>query len=280
MSELTKRVLFALGAAPVFLGMLWLGGWYFYIMMILIALMVHREMFALCKAGGLNPDYAGSVILLLWLLSTPLPTGSLQIFAVLIMLMLAREVMRKDKNISGNFSSTLFTAIYPGIAFLSIAQLRQISEPLIIPGMEFNHPELALAYTLLFVLMIWGNDIFAYFGGKTFGKHPLAPYISPKKTWEGFFSGFIGGLAAVGITMFFYADVLPDFLYLLPAVLITGIFGPLGDLAASKMKRASQIKDSSTILPGHGGFFDRFDAMMLAAPAYLLYVYFLLHQFG
>jgi phosphatidate cytidylyltransferase len=124
---------------------------------------------------------------------------------------------------------------------------------------------------LTLFLMIWGNDVFAYFGGKTWGKTPLAPTISPNKTLEGFWFGFLG--AAVGFLIAYWlADPYPFNLWaLFPAVLIIGILGPLGDIAESRLKRLANVKDSSSILPGHGGFFDRFDSMILTAP----FIYFL-----
>lgn len=123
--------------------------------------------------------------------------------------------------------------------------------------------------------MIWGNDVFAYFGGKNFGKTPLVPLISPNKTREGFYFGFLG--SAVGfLIVYFIADSFPLPLWsVLPAVAITGSLGPIGDVAASRLKRLANVKDSSTLLPGHGGFFDRFDSMILAAP-FIYFLYYLI----
>jgi phosphatidate cytidylyltransferase len=121
--------------------------------------------------------------------------------------------------------------------------------------------------------MIWGNDIAAYFGGRTFGKHKMAPHISPKKTWEGFASGFIGSFIGFGFAVLILNEGNNMTWYsILAMVLLTGIFGPIGDLTASKFKRAAEIKDSSTLLPGHGGFYDRFDSTLVVAPAILIYL--------
>lgn len=124
--------------------------------------------------------------------------------------------------------------------------------------------------------MIWGNDIFAYFGGKSFGKQPLAPTISPKKTWEGFWFGFLG--AAVGLLATFYiARVFPvQFWQVFPVVFIVSTLGPAGDLLASRLKRLAGVKDSSALLPGHGGFFDRFDALILSSPFVFFYFHLLM----
>ena len=128
-------------------------------------------------------------------------------------------------------------------------------------------------YSIILIFMVWGSDVFAYFGGKTFGKNALAPTISPNKTWEGFFSGYIGSI--IGATAVFYLVpfTMPfDILQIVPLALMVATFGPIGDLLESKMKRTANMKDSSNILPGHGGFFDRFDALILAAPVAYVYL--------
>ncbi len=118
--------------------------------------------------------------------------------------------------------------------------------------------------TLGILCIIWANDVFAYFAGRAFGKHKLFERISPKKTWEGFAGGFVAALACAAV-LSHYSTALT-----LPQWVITGalvsIAGTFGDLAESMFKRSLHIKDSSQILPGHGGFLDRFDALLIAVP--------------
>ena len=122
----------------------------------------------------------------------------------------------------------------------------------------------ALLFYLLFVISF--SDIFAYFGGKRFGKSMLAPTISPKKTWEGSFFGVVGGGivgAVVGeITMSMF------WLYGMLLAMVLAVVGQFGDLIESKIKRLCNVKDSGKILPGHGGILDRIDGHMLAAPVF------------
>lgn len=121
-----------------------------------------------------------------------------------------------------------------------------------------------------FVIAVWSYDTLAYFTGRTFGKHKLFERISPNKTWE----GFIGGSAAAVICCFIfskYSEELSVAEWIGVAVIII-IFGTIGDLVESKFKRSLQLKDSSHILPGHGGFLDRFDAMLMAIPFVFLYI--------
>jgi phosphatidate cytidylyltransferase len=94
----------------------------------------------------------------------------------------------------------------------------------------------------------------------------LAPHISPKKTWEGFVSGFVGaGIGLVLVQLAFGPSYPIHIIMSLTLILVVSIFGPAGDLAESKLKRFVNIKDSSDIIPGHGGVFDRFDALLMAA---------------
>ncbi len=125
--------------------------------------------------------------------------------------------------------------------------------------------------TLLGVFfMIWGSDVFAYFAGRQFGKRKLFPAISPKKTWAGFIGAGIGTLILAAV----FSQVLvhlPLIQWLIMGLLIW-LFGSLGDLVESSFKRHFNIKDSGTILAGHGGFLDRLDSFIFAIPVVILYL--------
>ena len=122
----------------------------------------------------------------------------------------------------------------------------------------------ALLFYLLLVISF--SDIFAYFGGKRFGKSLLAPNISPKKTWEGSFSGVVGG----GLVGAVFGELTMSMFWLFGLILamLLAVVGQLGDLVESKIKRLCNVKDSGTLLPGHGGILDRIDGHMLAAPVF------------
>lgn len=125
----------------------------------------------------------------------------------------------------------------------------------------------------LFIL-IWSSDTFAYFTGKFFGKHKMAPKISPKKTWE----GFAGGVVLTLILGFFVEKYFPELRgnWMVVGVLVA-VFGPLGDLVESQLKRNFGVKDSGNIIPGHGGILDRLDSFIICAP--VVYLYFILEKF-
>lgn len=113
-------------------------------------------------------------------------------------------------------------------------------------------------------LSVWANDSFAYLVGSKFGRHKLAPRVSPKKSWEGFFAGLVG--SAVFWCLF---TLIPGVAMSIPQALafgvVSGLMGVLGDLAESRIKRNSGFKDSGTIMPGHGGLLDRCDSLFLVA---------------
>lgn len=127
-------------------------------------------------------------------------------------------------------------------------------------------------FALICLILVWVSDTFAFWGGKTFGKHKLAEKISPKKTWEGSLFGFtftiIGGI----IITFLYPK---DFalLQMIVIAVIIGIFAQLGDLFESQIKRSVSRKDSSQLIPGHGGFLDRFDSILFSVPALYIFLY-------
>jgi phosphatidate cytidylyltransferase len=117
---------------------------------------------------------------------------------------------------------------------------------------------------LLVVFSVWINDVLAYFIGSLFGRHRLAPAISPKKSWEGFFAGAVGTIGA-----WYAASLVPTFgLTGTQAILAgaaVGVGAVVGDLAESRMKREAGVKDSGTWLPGHGGFLDRLDSLIMVS---------------
>lgn len=125
---------------------------------------------------------------------------------------------------------------------------------------------------MLFVL-IWSSDSFAYFAGRLFGKHKMAPKISPKKTWE----GFAGGVIFTLILGYFIEQKMPEMRgnWMLIGFLVS-IFAPLGDLVESQLKRTFGVKDSGNIIPGHGGVLDRLDSFIICAP--VVYLYFIVNQ--
>lgn len=262
MNELTRRVLFAVPAAAFFLWVTWMGGWLFNGTVILLALVMVWEHARLLRMAGQHVDAVFPYTIGLWILLSPYLLYVLEIGIGILLLLLAVELFRSTKRAVPELASTLFCGFYVPVGMMSFILIRQTPT---------GDAGFWLAVSLL--LMVWGNDIFAYFGGKNFGKRLMAPSISPKKTWEGFFSGVIGAAAGLAIVFLAVPGAFSlSYAWMVPAAILISIFGPIGDLTESRFKRLAGVKDSSNLLPGHGGLFDRFDAMILAAPAMLLYL--------
>lgn len=130
-------------------------------------------------------------------------------------------------------------------------------------------------YPIVIIITIWINDTMAYLTGSVYGKTQLSK-ISPKKTWEGTLSGIILSVIIVALFIGFSVPEIyrPEIIGL---PLVIAVAGTFGDLLESKLKRLAGVKDSGKLMPGHGGFLDRFDSMLLAIPAAWLYVYFFLN---
>lgn len=266
MSELARRIFFAVPAALFFLWVTWIGGLFFEAMIAVIAVVVIWEISSMLKKTG-SPIFTSLVVLTacyVWFLIKLPWIWTIAITAVLLIAGFIAVI--GDRSLfKQRLLGSIFTGVYAVFGMLMIVQIRSLGT-----NME------GFWLTLSFFLMVWGNDVFAYFGGKTFGKHKLAPVLSPNKTWEGYFFGFLG--AATGFLIaYLSADVFPlPFLAMIPASVAVSVMGPLGDITESSLKRMAAVKDSSNLLPGHGGFFDRFDSMIMAAP-FIYFIYYYMH---
>lgn len=158
----------------------------------------------------------------------------------------------------------IFTVIYVALPFSFALGLPKYS--------TYNHT-FSLEVLFLFIL-IWSSDTFAYLTGKFFGKHKMAPKISPKKTWE----GYAGGVILTLVLSYFVEQYQPDLRgnWMIVGFLVA-TFAPLGDLVESQLKRTFGVKDSGNIIPGHGGILDRLDSFIICAP--VVYLYFILEKF-
>jgi phosphatidate cytidylyltransferase len=155
-----------------------------------------------------------------------------------------------------------------GILYISLS-FALLTDLLIVPGVSFQSTPV---FPILLISCMWINDTMAYIVGSLIGKTPLSS-ISPKKTWEGTAGGIVLCVAVVSVLSRFIW-VLEDFkvIHFVMIALIAALAGTFGDLLESKLKRLAGIKDSGAIMPGHGGFLDRFDSLLLATPFVWLYV--------
>lgn len=235
-----------------------LGGLPFLALIALIAGLGTWEYCKLLRQGGHEPMAAlavGLSVLLVAQAQWPevFPLSLVLTIAVIGTLLLS--LWHKSAQPATDWALTLAGALYLGWLLSQVVYLRAGPQGL---------PWLALA-----ALMVWAADVFAYFGGRAFGRHPWWPRHSPKKSWEGYAIGalaatVVGGLLAgplVGIS----------WLEGLLLGLLIGLVAPLGDLAESMIKRQVGAKDSGALIPGHGGVLDRIDSLLIAIP--IVYVW-------
>lgn len=175
-----------------------------------------------------------------------------------IPLMFICELYRKQENPAANIATTILALFYVALPLSLLLYM-----PII--GRDEWTPWVLIAY----IAIVWSNDVFAYLAGMAFGRHRLFERLSPKKSWEGFFGGLVGALVAGYVVAKLLGDEPLAWLGLAVVTVVTAV---LGDLAESMFKRAAEVKDSGTLIPGHGGVLDRFDALLLSAPFVFVYM--------
>ncbi|NOX63502.1 MAG: phosphatidate cytidylyltransferase [Chloroflexi bacterium] len=252
---LKQRVLSALVMLPVVLGAAWLGGWWFTAFIALVAALATWEALHLVAQTEHEPFvHFGAALAALLVLESALPPDALRLQILIVaavLLGLTRMLTRRTPRPANDWILTLGAAIYLGVTLRFTAMLRDLPA--------------GLAWVGLTAITVWVMDSGAYFIGKRFGRHKMAPRISPKKTWEGFFGGLLTGtLAATALSIWLMPN-LPWYGGALVGVVI-GLVGPLGDLSESVLKRQVGAKDSSNLIPGHGGVLDRIDSFIFAGP--------------
>ena len=180
-------------------------------------------------------------------------------------MLLIFELFRNNGSSIQNLGATLLGVFYLGIFGSTLVGIREFYPN--IDGL-YNHG----GYLIISIFAsIWICDSAAFFGGTAFGKHKLFPRVSPKKSWEGAIFGFV----FVILAMILAKNIVLDFLSLKDAIVIgfiIGTLGQIGDLIESLLKRDAGIKDSSNLIPGHGGIFDRFDSLFYSSPIIYLYL--------
>ena len=188
-----------------------------------------------------------------------------------VLALLTSVILRGDVSVPDVGISVAGIA-YIGLPFAHLIMLRNLTSGMYVTPIE----TFSLGAAMVWVMFIgtWASDSFAYFAGRAFGAHKLAPAISPNKTIEGFLGGLVGTIAAVAGLGYVLDMPLPQMAGLGAAI---AILGTLGDLVESLMKRHTGIKDSGAIIPGHGGIWDRFDSVLFTAPLVYYYtIYFVL----
>ena len=297
-----KRVLTALVLIPAVLALLlYAPQWVFACVVGLVALLAADEFLLLVKAHGLQPfrkttlffvglyfaglaarDFEGIKSLVA---KTGFADSDVLMYAIIVrilpLLLLIVAMSRENLRTSLPGVGASYLAI-PYIA-LTLGQLVNV-----------HRTRLGIVWLLVFLVLIWSGDVLAYYVGRAFGRHPLAPRISPKKTWEGAVASLLGAVGAgvlfsqcldpimnllIQMNVYTTTSLMPETIHrAAPPILNVIVFSVLinlaaqaGDLVESMIKRGADAKDSGSLLPGHGGVLDRIDAMLLAAPVLWYY---------
>jgi phosphatidate cytidylyltransferase len=275
-----KRVLTAVVLIPVVLYVVFLGPrwqWVFTLATALVACLAAWEFLTLARQTGAKPPRIATLVAIAGLFAASYQwpdmiasiSGALSL-ALLVYCAFASPIGR----VLVDATSSVFCLAYTGLTLITLPMLRE----------QANGPSLVV----FLLCAVWAGDIAALYVGKFFGRHKLAPSISPGKTWEGAVASVLGSLAVAG-ALLAVADQLVTrwnlvalsyqdevWWYWLVLAVVVNVAAQVGDLAESALKRSAGVKDSGTLLPGHGGVLDRIDALLLAAP--VLWYALVIHQ--
>jgi phosphatidate cytidylyltransferase len=271
-----KRTLTGAWIVIFVMGGFWLHPVSFFLTGLILLAGTQYEYYMMVKNLGVRPQMWPGIItgIIAYIISTLIASGAIpkNSFLFLIPLMtviMITELYRKQDKPIDSLAHTFFPILYTALPFsmFPFAAFSRTGLNSILPhsGITFS-PGIIIG----FFILIWANDTGAYLTGMTFGSHKLMERISPKKTWEGFF----GGLLIAVLAAWFLAGWLGvvDRLHWVMISVIISVAGTYGDLVESMLKRNTGVKDSGTIMPGHGGFLDRFDSAILSFPLVYLFI--------
>lgn len=269
MNNFVKRTLSATVYAALVISSILVHPYYFGVVFLVLSLLSVREFMHLMRCSVVQTTC--SLVLAALLFAAYYCNGGLTtilsrvMYGGVLMLALILELFLKAENPIHNWGYTLVSQILIALPFALMTQLYGMG------GVEQGK------YILLALfILIWVNDSGAYIVGSLLGKrkggnHKMFPRVSPNKSWEGLIGGAF--FALLGGWVLYQVGWLPSCLFALVYALVISVFGTLGDLMESLMKRTIGVKDSGNIMPGHGGALDRFDSLLLATPAiYLLFL--------
>ena len=183
----------------------------------------------------------------------------LKAMPVALVLMLVADVFTRKADIR-NISISFFGFIYISISLSLFYAMRGM---FLNSAMSMFFPNIELMVPILVIVTVWVNDTMAYIVGSFIGRTPISP-ISPKKTWEGTIAGVILSVVILSTVAGQFIPISTKYLYMI--TIVASVMGNLGDLFESKLKRLAGVKDSGSMMPGHGGFLDRFDSILFAGP--------------
>lgn len=277
MSNLTVRVLVAVVGIPLVVAACYFGDWYFFLFTSALIIVASNEFYLMARSKHIEPaavvgiTSAGVVNAIMY--STGMSAAIDFFIVVIVFVMLSELAKKRTEGVSGvfaNVGTTITGIVYFGFFGSLLTALRQ---GVGIQGVFRNYEEGGL-FIISILATIWICDSAAYFVGTAAGKHKMSKFVSPNKSWEGAIAGFVFAIAAAAGARY---AALPhmNMKIMLAMGVIVGTIGQAGDFVESLFKRDAGVKDSSNIIPGHGGVFDRFDSLLFSVPViYLMLKYF------
>jgi phosphatidate cytidylyltransferase len=289
------------------------GGMYFFLFVAVISAFALTEFYDLAKAKGAQPQVVLGVIAGVFInlsffypklslfvvgifhsmgMQIPFPSQSQLLLITLLKVIAILSVVELFRNKGSallNLSTTILGLLYISLFFGTFIGLRELFVPGDFPILRYFQDPMALTnpgivekvygwggYTVISIFaMIWICDSAAFHAGTAIGKHKMYPRVSPNKSWEGAVFGFVFAIISAVAAKYLVLEYLTLGQSIVVGVIV-GIFGQIGDLVESLMKRDAGVKDSSKLIPGHGGVFDRFDSLLLVSPLVYLYIDFFL----
>jgi phosphatidate cytidylyltransferase len=266
-----KRIYTALILIPLVLVLVFLGPrwqWLFTLAVAAVAALAAWEFLSLAQKAGATPPRIAVLLAIVALFASnfewPLETAA-TLGVLCLGLLVYCTFFRPVEQLMADASASIFCLLYIGFTLISLPALRE--------NPEGNGPSLV---TFL-LCAVWAGDTAALYVGRAWGRHKLAPTLSPNKTWEGTFGSVGGSLLATGVLLGL-AQLMQRWdvgwlsysggawWYWMGLAVVVNVAAQVGDLAESALKRSAGVKDSGSLLPGHGGILDRIDALLIAAP--------------
>lgn len=268
MNNLQLRILTAIIGGTAVIGLIYFNQWSFAFLLAMLNIAALWEFYQLSNSNNNSVSMwlsiaLGTISFIISILVSFnfLDYKYLNILYTIPFLLFITELFRNKNNPFQNVGFSILGMIYTTLPFILLAKI------------SFRDGVYNFSYVYGFLFLLWASDSCAYFVGKFLGKRKLFERISPKKTWEGLFGGLAGSLLVAYILSNYFTQ-----LSLLNWLIISAIIvfvGTLGDLVESMFKRSLEVKDSSTLLPGHGGVLDRFDGLFVSIPFVYLYLSFI-----
>jgi phosphatidate cytidylyltransferase len=261
-----KRILTALVLIPLVLALVFLGpDWLVTISVCAVALLAAWEYLGIAQATGANPPRipVGVAIAMLFAVSLLWPDKlTAALGALCLGLLVYCAFSSPTATVLADAANSVFCLIYTGFTLIALPMLRSAED--------------GKALVTFLLCAVWAGDIVALYVGRNLGRHKLAPRLSPNKTWEGAIGSLLGSMAVTALLILLSQQLARHeilgfafhgtWLYWMVLAVVVNAAAQVGDLAESGLKRSAGVKDSGTLLPGHGGILDRIDALLLAAP--------------